>query len=851
MSQIYISWGNFGIIITIIGTIVTIVAIFVGVPGIFSYLKEKRKERERLKNYFGVIWKNSRKLKPDELMGDRGRNYFHEDVYLHRKEDDLVSQALGQKKNVLIIGPPLSGKSRLIYQVFKKSKKSYYVIVPRAANFNPDTYIFPRKRRFWRSKIIVLDDLHRFVQQPNFEILWNSIPRDILVIASTWSEGELTRVKSAMNAKGLHFDIKFDNVISIPTVSEDTAKKVAREAKITWEKVRFDGNIGSVFLPLTEMEERFKKCTNEQRHILESIKDLYEYGIFREDQIFPVQWIKKAASLRGLTGSEEDWVEWIQQLKALEFLKIHNDSAQLEEVYLQDIIDPLIKRPIFGFIKDIIEIFTDQPEALLNLGFHSYGRGLVETRKADYMKIAIEAHSEALKVYSLDRYPENYARTQNNIGISYRTLADGEDKAKNCYKAIEAFNEALKVRTLERYPMNYAMTQNNLGTAYTTLAEVEQKAKNCQRAIEAYSESLKVYTFDRFPMEYAMTQHNIGTTYGILASLKVKAGNCQRATIAFNEALKVYTPDRFPIDYAMTQNNLGNTYRILAEVEDKAENCRKAISAYNEALKVNTPDRFPLDYAMTQNNLGTTYRILSGVGDKPENCRKAVEAFEKSLKVITLDCFPMQFAAIQNNLGNAYGNLAEVEETANNCTKAITAYKEALRIYTIDRLPMQYAMTQNNLGTAYQTLTDVEGKAENCRKAIVAFNEAMKISTLDRFPLDYAMIQNNVGVVYQTLAEVENKAENCRKAIVAFNEALKIRTLDRFPIEYAMTQNNLGNAYERLADVEERTMNLQRAVSAFNESLQAIINENLPDLQLTILINLEKAKILATNENSE
>jgi hypothetical protein len=50
------------------------------------------------------------------------------------------------------------------------------------------------------------------------------------------------------------------------------------------------------------------------------------------------------------------------------------------------------------------------------------------------------------------------------------------------------FEEALKVRTLDRFPMDYATTQNNLGNVYKILAEVEGKAENCKKAIEAFEE---------------------------------------------------------------------------------------------------------------------------------------------------------------------------------------------------------------------------------------------------------------------------------------------------------------------------------------------------------------------------
>ncbi|MDD2777267.1 MAG: tetratricopeptide repeat protein, partial [Methanocellales archaeon] len=79
----------------------------------------------------------------------------------------------------------------------------------------------------------------------------------------------------------------------------------------------------------------------------------------------------------------------------------------------------------------------------------------------------------------------------------------------NCKKAIKAYNEALKVYTLERFPMDYAMTQNNLGAAYQTLAEVEAKTENCKKAINAYEEALKVFNKEAFPEIYPLVERNL------------------------------------------------------------------------------------------------------------------------------------------------------------------------------------------------------------------------------------------------------------------------------------------------------------------------------------------------------
>ncbi|MEM2930854.1 MAG: tetratricopeptide repeat protein, partial [Thermoproteota archaeon] len=76
-------------------------------------------------------------------------------------------------------------------------------------------------------------------------------------------------------------------------------------------------------------------------------------------------------------------------------------------------------------------------------------------------------------------------------------------------KAIKAYEEALKVYTRERFPMDYAMTQNNLGNAYRTLAEVEDKAENCKKAIKAYEEALKIFTEKEFPETHHLVKLNL------------------------------------------------------------------------------------------------------------------------------------------------------------------------------------------------------------------------------------------------------------------------------------------------------------------------------------------------------
>ena len=74
--------------------------------------------------------------------------------------------------------------------------------------------------------------------------------------------------------------------------------------------------------------------------------------------------------------------------------------------------------------------------------------------------------------------------TQNNLAIAYRNRIRGE-KADNLERAITAYQEALKVYTFDAFPQDWALTQHNLATAYSYRIRGE-KADNLERAIAAY-----------------------------------------------------------------------------------------------------------------------------------------------------------------------------------------------------------------------------------------------------------------------------------------------------------------------------------------------------------------------------
>ena len=797
-----------GIIVGIIGTIIAIIIPLIG----FLYNKKKS-----IKTTYNVIWKKSSKLKSEDILEGRP---FHEYYHPCKGEDNKITQFLTEKQNTLIIGHPLAGKTRSLYQELTNLKKTYDVLIPRCDDIKIESFVIPKHLNLWRRKrkLVILDDLQIFAEKENFDYLLNAcLKKKITIVATCQSGLEYKNVKNKLLEKNIYLETIFGtNIVEQSEIDEKTGKDIAAKVGIDWKDIKFNGAIGSIFISLAQMEKRFGDCTKTEKIILRAIKKLYIPHIYEEKQNYPLNWVKTVTKTDGVNENDPEWIDWLKDLNDKEFIKRKDNNIWIEETYLENIID--IEPSDISVFYEMISTFPKAPDVLEKIGNRAYEIGLIKLEKAEYMKIAIKSCEKALKIRTFERFPMDYAMTQNNLGFAYLRLAEVEEKPENCKKAIRAYEEALKIRTFERFPVDYAMTQNNLGLAYWTLAEVEEKPENCKKAIRACEEALKVRTLERFPMDYATTRNNLGNAYTTLAEVEGKAENCKKAIRAYEEALKIRTFERFPMQYAMAQNNLGTAYTTLAQVEGKAENCKKAIRAYEEALKVRTFEHFPMDYAMTQNNLGTAYGMLAEVEEKHKNCKKAIRAYEEALKVNTFERFPMQYAMAQNNLGLAYKTLAKVEEKAENCKKAIRACEEALKIRTFERFPMDYAMSRNNLGNAYQTLAEVEEKHKNCKKAIRAYEEALKVNTFERFPMDYAMAQNNLGLAYWTLAEVEGKAENCKKAIRAYEEALKVRTFEHFPMDYAMTQNNLGAAYQTLAQVEEKPENCKKAIQSFEST---------------------------------
>ncbi|MEG5140870.1 MULTISPECIES: CHAT domain-containing protein [unclassified Microcoleus] len=332
--------------------------------------------------------------------------------------------------------------------------------------------------------------------------------------------------------------------------------------------------------------------------------------------------------------------------------------------------------------------------------------------RASNLEIAITGYEVVATVFTREASPEQWATSQNNLGLAYLERIRGE-QAENLEAAIRHLLDALKVRTRQALPEHWAATQNNLGNAYNKRI-IGERSENLEAAIRCYLAALEVRTREAFPQYWAATQNNLGATY----RKRIRGETTENLETALNyylAALQKYTREAFPERWARTQNNLGIAYLERIQKE-QAENLEVAIHCFSNALLEYTREAFPQYWAESQNNLGIAYleRIQ---GERAENLEVAIRCFSNALEVRTRKAFPQYWAATQNNLGTAYYYRVRGEQ-AENLEAAIRCYLAVLQVHTREAFPQDHAGTQFSLGVAYQ-------KARLFRKTYPAFATAI------------------------------------------------------------------------------------------------------------------------------
>jgi tetratricopeptide (TPR) repeat protein len=305
--------------------------------------------------------------------------------------------------------------------------------------------------------------------------------------------------------------------------------------------------------------------------------------------------------------------------------------------------------------------------------------------------------------------PEDRARILFSFGAIQRTIGQQAGSNKVLEQAIAAFRSTLDVWTRESAPQDWARTQNWLGISLSILGGRDNKSERLAQAIVAYHEALKIYTQTNEPIMWAGIQNNLGIALRKLSEREENTGKLEQAVEAYREALKEWTQGLVPLLWATAQNNLGNALGSLGDRKNDTEKLEQAIVAFRETLKERTRKRVPLQWATTQNNLGNALGLLGKCKGDTNTLKQAVVAFHEALKERTRKRVPLGWAATQNNLGKALQALGECENCTEDLEQAIQAYREALKEWTPEQDPYHHQMAHDNLRQVEALLAERRG----------------------------------------------------------------------------------------------------------------------------------------------
>jgi len=366
-------------------------------------------------------------------------------------------------------------------------------------------------------------------------------------------------------------------------------------------------------------------------------------------------------------------------------------------------------------------------------------------------------------------------------------------QSSNLQKAISCYEAALRVRTEETFPQDWAGTQNNLGIAWTDMPTGDKTA-NLEKAIACYEAALWVHTEQEFPRDWANIQNNLGIAWKRMPTGD-RGENLEKAVACYEAALRVRTEHEFPQDWAGTQGNLGIVWSEMP-TGDRGANFEKAIVCCEAVLRVYTERAFPREWAKGQNNLGSAWSNMPS-GDQTANLEKAIGCYEAALRVRTEQEFPREWAGIQRNLGGAWSQMTSGDQTA-NLERALACYEAALRVHTETEFPIDWATTQNDLGILWR-LMPTGDRGTNLEKAVACYEAALRVRTEHEFPQDWAGTQINLGNAWLQIPTGE-RAMNKTKAISYFEAALRVYTEQKFPRMHDIATENLRFARAGLSE---------------------------------------------------
>jgi len=260
-------------------------------------------------------------------------------------------------------------------------------------------------------------------------------------------------------------------------------------------------------------------------------------------------------------------------------------------------------------------------------------------RKINNYRLALDCHTQALKIRKTNAEPIALSASYNNIGEIYKILSKFD-------KALLNFNSALEIRRKEGNEKDIAYTLNNIGSLYWL-------KKDYSNALEFYLKSLEIRLKLGDKTDIASSLNNLGNVYKNL-------NKYNKALDYYNKALEIRKDIGDKSLIAYTLNDIGGIYWRL-------NNYNESLRFYNQSLEIRKKLGNRRNIASTLKNIGTVYKDLNELDF-------SLKHYNESLKIYNEIADIKEQANVFSLIGNLY-------QAYNNFDKSLEYHKIALNLH--------------------------------------------------------------------------------------------------------------------------------------------------------------------------
>lgn len=292
---------------------------------------------------------------------------------------------------------------------------------------------------------------------------------------------------------------------------------------------------------------------------------------------------------------------------------------------------------------DAIESSKHRQAMYINFFTHSIRAG------GTGMEYVIKLIEKNLDVYNGSEFPQERAKTLNNLALAQARLASqliGRERYDAYAKCIETYQTIEKTINRFENPITWSQLKNNLGIAYQNQCirlSLDEELAGYRKAIKEYEAALEILHKEKDKIEVARTSLNLGSAlFAIGEKTEGRSGesSLEKAASSLTVSSRIFEANGKTNELSSASYNLGNVYNALGR--RKSGNAAKAllersVDSFRVSLDYRPRSTHPEPWATAKKNIGLTLEALSEVckaEDRQAYLLLALDELEEAHEVI-------------------------------------------------------------------------------------------------------------------------------------------------------------------------------------------------------------------------